>query len=339
MTATAADVPVHGTARTSRRLLLAGALAGPIFFASATTQMLTRAGFDITRHPISQLSTGDLGWIQILTFVLAGTGALALAVGVRRTLTEGIGRRALPILVGVFGAGLVAAGIFTMDPEQGFPAGTPEGPVARMSWHGIAHSAAAAVAFATLGDDAEVTGLLALMLLTESRRAARTDGGDLVPLDEQDRTRWDHDLIDEGIALIDGVWNRDRTGPYQLQAAIAAVHSAASAPDRTDWVQIAVLYMWLERLTPTAPVQLSRVVAVAHAYGPARGLALLDDLDRRHHLDRHPLTRQREHAVRAHLLQMTGDTTRAAALYRRAADLTANQVEQRYLLGKAGDLS
>ncbi|PDP84944.1 RNA polymerase subunit sigma-24 [Glycomyces fuscus] len=191
---------------------------------------------------------------------------------------------------------------------------------------------------ATLGDDAEVTGLLALMLLTESRRAARTDGGDLVPLDEQDRTRWDHGLIAEGTALIDGVWNRDQTGPYQLQAAIAAVHSAASSPEQTDWAQIAVLYLWLERLTPTAPVQLSRVVAVAHAHGPARGLALLDDLNQRHHLDRHPLTRQREHAVRAHLLQMTGSTTRAAALYRQAADLTANRVEQRYLLGKAGDL-
>lgn len=120
------------------------------FSVSAITQMLTRDGFDITRHPISQLSTGDLGWIQILTFVLAGTAALAPAVGIRRTLTEGVGRRALPILVGVFGAGLVAAGVFTMDPENGFPAGTPEGPVAQMSWHGIAHSAGAAVAFTGL---------------------------------------------------------------------------------------------------------------------------------------------------------------------------------------------
>ncbi|MFD0900392.1 RNA polymerase sigma factor [Actinomadura sediminis] len=191
---------------------------------------------------------------------------------------------------------------------------------------------------ATLVDDPEAAGLLALMLLTESRRTARTDGGDLVPLDEQDRTRWDRDLIDEGTALIDGVWDRDRTGPYRLQAAIAAVHAAASSPDETDWAQIAVLYLWLERLTPTAPVQLGRVVAVARAHGPARGLALLDDLNRRHHLDRHPLTRQREHAVRAHLLQMTGDGARAADLYRRAADLTANQVERRYLLGRAGDL-
>lgn len=149
MTAATA-VPVRRTAQTSGRLLLAGALAGPLFFASAITQMLTREGFDITRHPISQLSTGDLGWIQILTFVLAGTGALALAIGIRRTLTEGVGRRALPILVGVFGTGLVAAGVFTMDPEKGFPVGTPEGPVAQMSWHGIAHSVAAVAAFTAL---------------------------------------------------------------------------------------------------------------------------------------------------------------------------------------------
>ncbi|WP_043632799.1 DUF998 domain-containing protein [Nonomuraea candida] len=147
---TATGVSARATAPASGRLLLAGALAGPVFFASAITQMLTREGFDITRHPISQLSTGDLGWIQILTFVLAGTGALALAAGVRRALTEGVGRRALPILVGLFGAGLVAAGIFTMDPEKGFPAGTPEGPVAQMSWHGVAHSASAAVAFTAL---------------------------------------------------------------------------------------------------------------------------------------------------------------------------------------------
>ncbi|MFI7636008.1 DUF998 domain-containing protein [Nonomuraea sp. NPDC049400] len=134
----------------SGRLLLAGALAGPVFFASAIAQMLTREGFDITRHPISQLATGDLGWIQIITFVLAGLGGLALAAGVRRTLTEGIGRRALPILVGIFGAGLVCAGLFTMDPENGFPAGTPDGPAAQMSWHGVAHSVAAAVSFTAL---------------------------------------------------------------------------------------------------------------------------------------------------------------------------------------------
>ncbi|MEU0540117.1 DUF6596 domain-containing protein [Nocardia sp. NPDC005978] len=186
----------------------------------------------------------------------------------------------------------------------------------------------------TAPGDAEVTGLLALMLLTESRRAARTRAGELVPLDEQDPARWNHSLIEEGTALIDSVWNHGPAGPYQIQAAIAALH-AAGEPGETDWHQIALLYLWLERLTPTPPVQLARVVAVARAYGPARGLALLDHLDRHHHLDRNPLTRQREHAVRAHLLQQIGDQAAAAQLFRRAADLTSNTVEQRYLRAKA----
>ncbi|MGW2158047.1 RNA polymerase sigma factor [Nonomuraea sp. NPDC001699] len=193
---------------------------------------------------------------------------------------------------------------------------------------------------ASVPDDAEVTGLLALMLLTEARRPARTGGDDeLVPLDEQDRTRWDAGLIGEGTRLIDGVWTRREVGPYQLQAAIAAVHAAAASPDRTDWPQIAALYLWLERLTPTAPVRLSRVVAVTKAYGPARGLALLDDLNHRFQLDRDPLVRRREHAVRAHLLSMTGDATGAARLYREAASLTGNQIEQRYLLDRADHLA
>jgi predicted RNA polymerase sigma factor len=135
------------------------------------------------------------------------------------------------------------------------------------------------------------------------------------------------------------VWTRGAAGPYRIQAAIAAVHATAPSPDRTDWPQIAALYLWLERLTPTAPVRLSRVVAVAKAYGPDRGLALLAELNRRHHLDRQTLTRQRERAVRAHLLEMTGDTMAAAACYREAATLTANQVEQRYLYGRADRLS
>ncbi|MEU4837463.1 DUF998 domain-containing protein [Nocardia testacea] len=142
-----ASIPVRVSNRATERLLFAGAAAGPLFFASAITQMLTREGFDITRHPISQLATGGVGWIQILTFITAGMGALALAAGIARTITEGTGRRALPVLVGVFGVGLIASGVFTMDPENGFPAGTPDGPVAQMSWHSVAHSTAAAVAF------------------------------------------------------------------------------------------------------------------------------------------------------------------------------------------------
>ena len=197
---------------------------------------------------------------------------------------------------------------------------------------------------ASLPGDAEATGLLALMLLTEARREARTrpagrearsDNEVLVPLEEQDRARWDPDLIREGTELIDSVWRRRDTGPYQLQAAIAAVHAAAITSEETDWPQIAALYLWLERLTPTAPVRLSRVVAVARAYGPARGLALLDDLDGKHGLSDDPLTRQRTLAVRAHLLDAIGDTTAARALYATAAALTDNAVERRYLNNKA----
>jgi len=188
---------------------------------------------------------------------------------------------------------------------------------------------------ASVPDDPEATGLLALMLLTEARREARSENAGLVPLEEQHRTRWDRELIREGTAMIDSVWHRRDIGPYQLQAAIAAVHAAATEPEQTDWTQIAALYLWLERLTPTAPVRLSRVVAVARAYGPVRGLALLDDLAEKHGLADEPLTRQRTLAVRAHLLDATGDTTKARAFYRDAAALTDNVIERRYLLDKA----
>lgn len=124
---TGAVSKTRSKARSSGRLLAAGALAGPVFAASAVIQMFTRTGFDIARHPISQLSTGGLGWIQITTFVLVGLGALALAAGIGRTLREGYGRRVLPVCVGIFGAGLIAAGLFPMDPENGFPVGTPTG--------------------------------------------------------------------------------------------------------------------------------------------------------------------------------------------------------------------
>jgi hypothetical membrane protein len=135
--------------RTSH-LRLAAIAAGPLFVVSALAQMASRDGFDLMRHPISQLSTGDHGWIQITTFVLTGLGVLALAVELKRTITTGLGRRVVPIFVGLFGAGLVAAGLFVTDPENGFPVGAPQGPAAQVSWHSIAHGTAAAVAFTAL---------------------------------------------------------------------------------------------------------------------------------------------------------------------------------------------
>jgi RNA polymerase sigma factor (sigma-70 family) len=181
-----------------------------------------------------------------------------------------------------------------------------------------------------LPEEPEVSGLLALMLLTDARRPARTDvAGDLITMEHQDRSRWDSALTAEGTALITDAMRRRQVGPYQLQAAIAAVHNGAPSYSETDWQQIATLYAWLERLTPTPPIRLSRVVAVAMAYGPRRGLALLDTLPD----DR--LTRQRERAVRAHLLEMDGDNQHAIALYREAAALTRNLAERRYLEQRA----
>ncbi|GAA1411621.1 DUF998 domain-containing protein [Oerskovia paurometabola] len=140
----------------TRSLLVAATLAGPFFVVSAGVQSVAREGFDLRVHPLSQLSTGDLGWVQILTFALTGLGLIALAVAHRRIVREGAGRRAVPVLLGIAGVGFVLAGVFVMDPENGFPVGTPDGPAASMSWHGIAHSVVAAVAFTALAAAAVV---------------------------------------------------------------------------------------------------------------------------------------------------------------------------------------
>jgi RNA polymerase sigma factor (sigma-70 family) len=184
--------------------------------------------------------------------------------------------------------------------------------------------------------DGEVTGLLALMLLTDARRAARVGpGGRLVPLDEQDRTAWDRDAIAEGVALISETLPRARVGPYQVQAAIAAVHDEATTMDATDWPQILGLYDLLERIAPSPLVTLNRAVAVAMVTGPAAGLDALSALESDPRLARY----HRLLAARAHLLEMSGDTAGAAAGYREAARRTTSLPERRYLIGRALNLT
>ncbi len=187
---------------------------------------------------------------------------------------------------------------------------------------------------AALPGDAEVTGLLALMLLTDARRPARTRAdGELVPLAEQDRDRWDRGLIAEGVALITEALRRGQVGEYQVQAAIAAVHDQAASHASTDWADILSLYGLLERMTGNPMVTLNRAVAMAMAHGPAAGLALLDSLGGRladHH---------RFHSVRAHLLELAGDTEAASAEFQAAAARTTNVREQHYLTTKAARLA
>ncbi len=184
-----------------------------------------------------------------------------------------------------------------------------------------------------LPDDGQVTGLLALMLLTEARRQARTGpGGELVPLAEQDRGRWDHQLIGEGVALAVKAMSQGPAGDYQIQAAIAALHDEAVSAADTDWPQILALYDILERLTGNPVVTLNKAVAAAMVHGPAAGLALLAPLDER--LPGH----YRLDAVRAHLLELLGDTDAAAARYRAAAKRTMSVPERNYLLMKAASL-
>ena len=178
-----------------------------------------------------------------------------------------------------------------------------------------------------LPDDAETAGLLALMLLTDARRAARvTPDGALVPLVEQDRARWDRSLIAEGAALIERTLaTTSALGPYQLQAAIAAVHGEAASVADTDWAEILALYELLARVWPGPLVSLGKAVAIAMVHGPAAGLAATDEVAAalaRHH---------RFHAVRGHLLEMSGDPAAAADAYRTAARYATNTAEKRHL--------
>jgi RNA polymerase sigma factor (sigma-70 family) len=186
-----------------------------------------------------------------------------------------------------------------------------------------------------LPDDGEVAGLLALMLITDARRPARTrPDGALVPLAEQDRSRWDTASISEGAALISATLARAPVGPYQLQAAIAAVHAEAERAEDTDWPQVAALYRVLDVLAPGPVVTLNRAVAVGMVDGPQAGLDLLATLDS----DDRIAGLHRVPAVRAHLLEMAGDEAAARGAYLEAARRTTSVPEQRYLEDRAARL-
>lgn len=177
-------------------------------------------------------------------------------------------------------------------------------------------------------DDSETAGLLALMLLTEARRSARTtDSGDLVSLVDQDRGLWNRELINEGVALVTQALSNGPLGTYQLQAAIAAVHDEAGRADETDWPQVLGLYELLEQVAPNPMATLNRAVAVAMVQGPLAGLALMATLDGDSRVCNHHLM----FAVRGYLLEMAGDAEAASAAYHSAARRTASLPERRYL--------
>jgi RNA polymerase sigma factor (sigma-70 family) len=187
-----------------------------------------------------------------------------------------------------------------------------------------------------LPDDGEVAGLLALMVLTDARREARTGpGGELIPLAEQDRSRWDRKAISEGIALVTDALANGSIGPYQLQAAISAVHDEAGRAEETDWPQILALYGLLERMADNPMVTLNHAIAAAMVHGPAAGFGLLDALDTDGRLAGH----HRLDAVRAHLLEMAGDHEAASTHYRAAANRTTSIPEQHYLTTRAARLT
>ncbi len=185
-------------------------------------------------------------------------------------------------------------------------------------------------------DDTEVAGLLALMLLTDARRFARTSTtGDLIPLGQQDRALWDEQQIAEGTALVSATLPKGSVGPYQLQAAIAAVHDEAARADDTDWQQILALYDLLRRMSDNPMVKLNHAIAAAMVHGPAKGLELLDALN----ADPRVADHHRLDAVRGHLLELAGNREDAVSHYRTAAAKTANLPERNYLLAQAARLS
>ena len=189
---------------------------------------------------------------------------------------------------------------------------------------------------ALMPDEPEVRGLLALMLLNDSRRQARTDSrGEFLTLEEQDRSRWNKEKITEGLALVEAALRRRHPGPFQLQAAVAALHAEPSDSDQTDWPQIVLLYTQLLRLQPSPVIELNRAAAVGMAFGPERGLQMIEGLEAGGELPEYYLLP----AARADLLRRAGRWEEAVAAYRRAAQLCVNHVERRYLQRRLAEVT
>jgi RNA polymerase sigma-70 factor, ECF subfamily len=188
---------------------------------------------------------------------------------------------------------------------------------------------------ALMPDEPEVLGLLALLLLHHARRDARVgDAGELILLDDQDRSRWDQAMILDGVGVLDRAVRLGRLGPYRVQAAIAALHATAASPEATDWGRILALYDALRRMSPSPVVELNRAVAIAMAHGPEQGLALVEELAAGGALDGYHLF----HATRADLLRRLGRDAEAAAAYRQALELTGNPAERSFLTRRLAEV-
>ncbi len=276
------------------------------------------------RVALTLQAVGGLSAAQIARAFLAGEAAMAQRlVRAKRKIRDAGIRFAVPADAALPGRLAAVLTVLYLIFTEGYLATAGEG---------LHRSALCAEAIrlgtllaALMPDEPEVVGLVALMLLQDARRDARTDAnGELVLLEDQDRTRWDSEQIAGGLTLVETALRRGQPGPYQLQAAIAAVHCAAPRAADTDWAQIVALYAELLRRAPSPVVALNHAVAVAMVEGPARGLELLNTI---RELDRYRLF----HAARGDLLRRLGRTTEAIAAYTRAHDLATNPAEKRFL--------
>lgn len=274
----------------------------------------------LTLRTLAGLSTAEIAKAFLTTEV---TMAQRLVRAKRKIVEAGIPYRVPPVDVLPERMSAVLAVLYLIF-NQGYD--EQDGPRA-LAGEGI-HLARVLVRL--LPSEPEPRGLLALLLLSEARRAHRTVDGVLVPLEEQDRSRWDGALIAEGVATLEAALSMRRPGPYQVQAAIAACHATAPDAAATDWRQIAALYTELARLTPSPVVDLNHAVAIAMAEGVAAGLARVDELAESGRLDGYYLLP----ATRADLLRRAGRVREAAAAYEQAVALAPTDAERRYLTGR-----